>query len=143
MNSPESDEMPPPQPAPDPPSEPYWEHLSQGELAIQRCQSCREWQFPAIEFCRHCRGALGYEKLSGEGTIYSFLVQHHRVAPGFDALRPYVIALVTPEEAAHVRLVARIVDVDPEEIQIGRRVRAEIVDLPGGDYKVPVFSLAD
>jgi hypothetical protein len=25
---------------------------------------------------------------------------------------------------------------------VGMRVRAELVDLPGGDYKVPVFRLA-
>ncbi|MBW2270157.1 MAG: OB-fold domain-containing protein [Deltaproteobacteria bacterium] len=136
-----SSEMPPPQPAPDSHSKPYWEHLARGELAIQRCQACREWQFPVLEFCRRCGGALGYEKLCGEGTIYSYLVQHHNVAPGFDALRPYAIALVTPDEAAHVRLAARIVEAAPDEVRIGQRVRVEIVDLAGGDYKLPVFAL--
>ncbi len=142
MSSPTPQGMPPPQPAPDAYSEPYWEHLARGELAIQRCQSCHEWQFPAIEFCRRCGGAFDYEKLSGEGTIYSYLVQHHNVAPGFDALRPYVIALVTPDEAAHVRLAARIVEAAPDDVRIGQRVRVKIVDLPGGDYKLPVFALA-
>ena len=143
MSSTEPLELPPPQPAPDPFSEPFWEHLTRGEFAIQRCQSCHGWQFPAIEFCRRCGGALCYEKLCGEGTIYSYLIQHHNVAPGFDALRPYVIALVTPAEADHVRLAARIVDAAPDEVRIGRRVRVKIVDLPGGNYKLPVFALAD
>jgi uncharacterized OB-fold protein len=132
----------PPQPAPDPDSEGYWASLAEGVLSIQRCQACREWQFPALERCRHCGGALRYERVGGGGTIHSLIVQHHEVSPGFDAERPYAIALVAPDEAPHARLPGRIVGAGPEDVRIGARVEAEVVDLPGGSHRVAVFRLA-
>ena len=35
--------------------------------------------------------------------------------------------------------VYRNLGIDPHAVEIGMRVRAEIVDLPGGDYRVAVF----
>ena len=131
-----------PQPGPDDDSQGYWQHLIDGELAMQRCGDCSRWQFPALERCRHCNGELRYETLSGSGKIHTFIVQHHKVAPGFDAERPYVIALVTPDEAPEARVPARIVGCNPAEVTIGARVTAEVVDHPGGEYKVAAFRLA-
>jgi uncharacterized OB-fold protein len=133
--------LPPPQPRLDPDSAGYWTHASEGRLSLQRCGSCARWQFPPVERCRHCDGALSWQPVSGRGTVHTFIVQHHNVAPGFDALRPYVIALVSPDEAPHVRLPARLVDVDPVKLRIGAPVEAVIVPLPGGEIRVPVFRL--
>jgi uncharacterized OB-fold protein len=129
----------PPQPLPSLDSQPYWDRLAAGELAIQRCESCRAWQFPIIASCRHCAGTLAMEALSGRGEIYTFIVEHRRIAPGFDHLLPYVLALVTPQEAPNVRIPSRIADVEPDAVHVGMPVRAEIVALQGGDYKIPVF----
>jgi hypothetical protein len=38
-----------------------------------------------------------------------------------------------------LRLPTRIVGVEPEEVTVGLPVVAELIDLPGGDYKVAVF----
>ncbi|WP_414712450.1 zinc ribbon domain-containing protein, partial [Sphingobium sp.] len=48
----------PPQPDPSLDSAPYWHNLKEGVLTLQRCEPCREWQFPAMERCRHCGGAV-------------------------------------------------------------------------------------
>jgi uncharacterized OB-fold protein len=128
------------QPEPSLDSAPFWASLKAGTLAIQRCTNCRQWQFPPLETCRHCRGELVQEPLSGRGTIHTYIVEHRRVAPGFDHLLPYAIALVAPEEAPQVRLPGRIVD-KPEAVSIGAAVEAEIVDVAGSDYKVAVFRL--
>lgn len=130
-----------PQPLPDPDSRPFWEHLSRGELAIQRCAACAAWQFPLLERCRHCAGELRMERLSGRGTIYTFIVEHRVVVPGFDAELPYAIVLVTPEEAPEVRIPSRIMGSPLAEVRVGRAVQAEIVDLAGSEYKVPVFRI--
>ncbi|EJM24318.1 putative nucleic-acid-binding protein containing a Zn-ribbon [Pseudomonas sp. GM21] len=130
----------PPQPSPSLDSLPFWESLKKGVLAIQRCTACKQWSFPMMERCRHCAGELTMEALSGDGTIYTYIVEHQKVAPGFDDLRPYPIALVTPKEAPHVRLPARIIG-DKSIIKIGAAVRAEIADLPAGDFKVACFRL--
>jgi uncharacterized OB-fold protein len=130
-----------PQPAPSIASRPYWDSLRGGVLAIQRCVDCEQWQFPMLESCRHCAGVLELAQLSGRASIHSFIVEHRKVAPGFDHLLPYAIALVSPEEAPHVRIPTRIVDAPLEAVKVGAAVTADIVDLPGGDYKVPVFRI--
>ena len=93
-----------------------------------------------MERCRHCGGELKLQNLSGLGTIYSYIIEHQKVAPGFDNLRPYPIALVTPAEAAHIRLPARIRG-EASKIHINAAVRARIGPLPGGDYQVAIFEL--
>lgn len=141
MSAPTATEFPP-QPAPDVDSQGHWSSLASGALALQRCTQCAVWQFPPLECCRHCAGALVLAPVSGAGTIHSFIVEHHKVVPGFDALRPYAIALVALDEAPHARVPGRIVGAKPEDVRVGARVQAEIVPLAGGDHRVAVFRLA-
>ncbi len=131
----------PPQPAPDADSQAFWASLETGMLALQRCAACGAWQFPPLERCRHCAGALALAPVSGAGTVHTFIVEHHKVAPGFDAERPYAIALVALDDAPHARVPGRVVGARAEEIRIGARVQAEIVPLPGGPRRVAVFRL--
>lgn len=134
--------MPPPQPLPDAVTKPYWDHAAKGELAVPQCQSCGGWQFPPIEFCRRCGSKdFAYKTLSGKGTVYTYLIEHHKVAPGFDDLLPYAIAIITPDEAPNVRLIGRIVDTPLDQIAIGKHAEAVFVDHPGGDFKITVWRL--
>jgi uncharacterized OB-fold protein len=94
---------------------------------------------PPLERCRHCGGPVAFEPVAGTGTVHSFIVVRYPAVPGYADALPYVVALVDLDEQAGLRLSARIVDVDPAEVAIGQRVRAEIVDHPGGGYRVPVF----
>jgi uncharacterized protein len=134
--------MHPPQPLPGLDSKPWWDALAAGELTMQRCQACGRRQFPPLERCRHCAGELALDAVSGRGTVHTFIVQHHPVAPGFESLRPYGIALVALEEDAAIRLPGRILG-DPKRIAIGARVRARIERIEGGEFSVPVFELID
>ncbi len=132
----------PPQPLPDALSQPYWDHAAKGELALPRCQACGTWHALPLEFCRKCGGKPSFQVVSGEGEIYSFLIEHHPVAPGFDGLMPYVVAMVSPREAPELRLISRLDGIVPDEVAIGMPVRARFVDHPGGDFKLPVFGPA-
>jgi uncharacterized OB-fold protein len=132
----------PPQPLPDVDSEPFWEQLERGALALQRCEACGAWQFPPLERCRRCAGALVYRALSGTGTIHSFIVEHHRVCPGFDAQRPYAIALVALDEAPQLRVPGRVAGAKLADVRIGARVQAEVVPLAGGGRRIAVFRIA-
>ncbi len=133
----------PPRPLPDADTDGFWKHLAGGHFSLQRCQGCREWQFPNLERCRRCRGELILEPVSGEGTIHTFIVEHHKVAPGFDDLRPYAIALVTPDEAPDVRIPGRIIGTAPADVEIGARVQAEVVALQGSEFKALAFHLIE
>lgn len=129
----------PPQPLPDPDTEGFWQATARGELAICRCQDCRRWQHPPVERCRQCGGPTAFEPVSGEGSVFSFIVANRASVPGFAELVPYPVALVELDEQEGLRVVSRLADIDPHAVEIGMRVRAEIVDLPGGDYRVAVF----
>jgi uncharacterized OB-fold protein len=129
----------PPQPLPDADTEGFWQATAHGELALCRCRECRLWQQPPVERCRACAGLTSFEPVSGGGSVFSFIVANRASVPGFSELVPYVVALVELDEQPGLRLASRLVGVEPADVEIGMRVRAEIVDLPGGDYRIPVF----
>jgi uncharacterized OB-fold protein len=127
----------PPQPLPDPDTEGFWRATVAGELRLARCTSCRRWTMPPLERCRACAAEIDWEPVVGTGTVYSFVVVRHAAVPGFTV--PYVVALIELDDQPGLRLASRIVGSVPEDVTIGMRVRAEVVEHPGGEFCVPVF----
>lgn len=128
----------PPQPLPDADTAGFWEATAEGRLAMCRCQDCGLWHQPPLERCRRCAGPTAFDDVAGTGTVATFIVQRQAAVAGYlDG--PYTVGLVELDEQTGLRLPARIVGIEPEDVRCGLRVRAEIVDLPGGSYKVPVF----
>ncbi len=129
----------PPQPAPDADSQGFWDATASGELVICRCQSCRLWLQPPLERCRVCAGQTAFERVSGTGEVYTFIVVRQPSVPGYLEHLPYVVVIVELDEQKGLRLPSRLDGVDPGKVRIGMRVRAELVPLAGGDFTVPVF----
>jgi uncharacterized OB-fold protein len=129
----------PPQPLPDADTAPFWTSTAEGRLALCRCQECGLWLQPPLEHCRACAGPTAFEDVAGTGTVYSFIVQRQPSVPGYVDEVPYVVGLVELDEQRGLRLAGRIVGIDPDDVTCDLHVQAEIVDLPGGTYKVPVF----
>jgi len=94
---------------------------------------------PPLERCRECGNPTAFEDVAGTGVIYSFIVQRQPLVAGYVDQVPYVVALVELDEQPGLRLPTRILGVGPSEVTCGMRVQAELVDLPGGDFKIPVF----
>ena len=135
MSAPEA----PPQPVPDEDSGAFWAATAAGRLELCRCRDCRRWLQPPLERCPRCFGETAFEPVSGTGVVYSFIVVHQPAIPGYRDQLPYTVALVELDEQAGLRLPGRIVGAGANEVAVGRRVAAEIEDLPGGDFKVAVF----
>jgi len=129
----------PPQPAPDADSAGFWQATADGRLALARCTECRHWLMPPLERCRRCGGPVAWEVVRGTGRVHSFIVVHYPAVPGYAEDLPYVVGLIELDEQPGLRLSARIVGVEPDAVRIGQPVLADIVDLPGGPYRVPVF----
>jgi uncharacterized OB-fold protein len=132
----------PPQPAPDADTAPFWEATAEGRLSLCRCQSCSLWLQPPLERCRRCGGPTAFEEVAGTGTIYSYIVQRQASVVGYVDAVPYVVAIVELDEQLALRLPARIVDVEPEEMYVGLRVSCRLTALPGGPFVIPVFAPA-
>lgn len=126
----------PPVPVPNPDTAPYWEALKNGKLMLCRCDDTGRWIHPPLERSRYTGGPVHFEEVSGEGTIYSYIVVRQALVPGRKP--PFVVALVDIAEEPGVRLSA-FIEAEPDEVHIGQRVRARIVDLGDSGYRIPIF----
>lgn len=129
----------PVQPEPDADTSGFWQATARGELSLCWCPACRRYLHPPLERCRHCAGPTRFEPVSGRGRVHSFIVVNRAVAPGYQDRAGQVIVLVELEEQEGLRLLAQLDGDGPGAVQIGDPVEARLVDLPGGDYRIPVF----
>lgn len=111
-----------PIPSPTQATRPFWDAAAQGRLVFQRCSECKQAQSTPRLFCRHCMSEhLQWEASAGRGSIYTFTVNYRAANPHMTDKLPYVVAVVQLDEG--VRLMANIVNVAPEAVRIGDRVR--------------------
>jgi uncharacterized OB-fold protein len=110
-------------------TKPFWEAAKRGELLLQRCVRCGYYQWYPRPSCHKC-GSLNLEwaRSSGLGRVYSFTVIRRVVgnSPDFAYDIPFVVAEIDLDEG--VRLYSNIVDVKPEDVRIGMRVRVKFED---------------
>jgi uncharacterized protein len=133
-----------PIPVPDPTSEGFWRAAGSHVLAIQRCADCGWFAYPPGIVCANClsaRPSFRYEPVSGRGRIKTWTVVHRAFLPSFAADVPYVVAEVELEEQDGLRLVARLVDVEPGDVTLGAPVEVVFDDVADG-IAVPHFALA-
>lgn len=74
--------------------------------------------------------------MSGEGTVLTYTIAHQQFHP--DVPTPFVIVLVELVEQADLRLVAHIVDCDPEAVVCGMQVQVRFEQ--HGSVFVPAFT---
>ena len=74
-------------------------------------------------------------RLSGRGSVASFVIVHPPVLPAFAASVPFAVALVELEEDARIRLLGNLLDCEPGEIVIGLRVQVSWQEV--GDVTLP------
>ncbi len=113
--------IPKPVPVPTPTSAPYWEALGRDEVKLQRCDDCHEWVHYPRSRCPSClSGLLGWERVSGEGTIFTFSVARQPTAVMFGDEVPQIIAVVELPEGVHIT--TTIVGCEPADVSIGAPV---------------------
>ncbi len=87
-----------------------------------RCETCGTAFFPGRKICPNCRrkGKMVEEKMPEQGKIVSF-TRVHTGPSGFKHETPYFLAIIELDNRA--RLLAQIVDTEPEQVKIGTRVK--------------------
>ncbi|CAG9266077.1 Putative small subunit of thiolase DitF [Paraburkholderia unamae] len=121
--------MPTPQPTRD--DAPFWDACKRGALTIRHCDACGRFSHPPMPACPHCASTqLGWQEVSGNGTVYTYTVSHHPTHSALKGHGAYNVAVVLLDDADDVRLVTNIVDVAPQDLRIGLPVRVvwETVD---------------
>jgi uncharacterized OB-fold protein len=109
--------------APDRWTEPFWRATAEHRLVCARCGDCGRHRMPPSPFCPRCRSqALEWDDLPGTGTVFTFTVVRHAVVPSVRDDVPYIVAVVDLDGAPGARLVANLLDVEPEAVAVGDRV---------------------
>ena len=82
--------------------------------------------------CPRCRSIeQRWEKVSGRGKVWSFVVPHPPLLPAYTDLAPFNVIVVELDEDPSLRLVGNLVasadgeinEIDPASIQIGEPVK--------------------
>jgi uncharacterized OB-fold protein len=112
-------------------SEGFWTGTAAGELRLQACGACGILRFPPRVMCSHCRSTERvWRRVSGRGTIWSFVVAHPPLLAAYLPFAPYPVITVALDEDPALRLVGNIVrspegainEVNPATIAIGQPV---------------------
>lgn len=127
-----------PLPAPDPLLAPFWDHARRNELAAQTCDSCGDTHFPPSPVCPRCLGsAQHWQKLSGRGTLQSWIDFHRAYWPGFAGELPYRVCIV---ELAEGPVLASNLVGDSAGARLGAPVRV-VFDKVTNEWTLPKFEL--
>jgi uncharacterized protein len=114
----------------------FWEGGADGVLRIHRCRACRTWFHPPAPVCPSCLTTdVGPAPTSGQAHVEGFSINVQPWAPGMHV--PYVVAVVSIDDAPGVQLTTRLVDVDPDAVSVGMAV--EVTFLAVEDVYLPLF----
>jgi uncharacterized OB-fold protein len=125
-----------PIPVTDEASQPFFDATRQGKYLLKYCATCKRHLAPQAEVCDSCFGnELEWREASGKGTVYSFVINHQVLHPGFKDLGPYSVIVVELEEGPRI---TSTYDGPNEEIEVDMAVKVTFEDL--GEVTVPKFA---
>lgn len=116
----------------DPTAAEFWAGTARGELLVQACGACGAWRMPPRPMCPKCRSIeVHWDRTSGRGRVWSFIVPHPPLLPAFAELAPYNAIVVELEEDPSIRYAGNLVasadgpinEIDPATIRIGEPVQ--------------------
>ncbi len=106
----------------------FWQGLEHNEFRLSRCNSCKNWTWPAHYRCGNCGGwEMEWVALPPEGTIYTWTRSWY----AFDRVKeravdvPYVTVVVEIPAAAGARVMG-ILEGSEQGLKIGAPVRGLI-----------------
>lgn len=120
-----------------PDNEAFWTGGEHGELRILRCDGCRGWLHPPTPVCRFCLSLdLTPVAVSGRGRVLTWTVNRQQWMPNLEV--PYVLIVVELDEDPSLRLVSRLLDVEPDAVSAGLRVQVRFEQVE--DVWLPLFA---
>lgn len=127
----------------------YFEGAAAGELRIPRCDRCHRLVWYPVDACPYCANSdFTWVATSGRGSLFTWAVVRRSFLPAFDDQVPFVSAIVALDDDRDVRIVSRLVEVDPDAdaglLAPGLAVKAvfrplSFATVPGREVVVPLF----
>jgi uncharacterized protein len=119
---------------------PFWDGCRHGELLLQRCTHCQRLRYPAAVVCPSCLARdADWQRMSGRGKVFSFVVFHRAYHPAWEGKVPYNVALIELDEGPI--MLSNVVDVDNAKLEVGFPVQAAFAAMDES-LAIPVFKPA-
>lgn len=134
-------------PVPDDDGAPFWSYAAAGELRVQACAGCGTRRFPPRPCCPRCQSFdTEWQRMSGRGGIWSYVIAHPPLLPGYARTAPYDVLVVELADDPAIRLVGNLVaapdaplgSVPAARLRIGAPVKAVFPVLGEGENRVTV-----
>jgi hypothetical protein len=122
-------------------TQPFWDAALEGRLVAPRCTTCGTFVLPPQPYCFNDQNdTFEWVELPGTGTLYAYTVVRHPLSPALADLVPFVSGVVELDgtQGAGARMIANIVDCDPDTVAVGDRVEIAF-DRVSDTYAVPRF----
>ena len=127
-----------PLPQPSIETAPFWAGVQERKLLMPRCDACGTVAFPPTVACKQCDAqAFTWSEMSGNGTVYSFVVYHRVYHPAFADKVPYVVAVVDLDEGP--RIISNVTGVPVDAVVCDMPVQVVYVEQRDG-YLIPKFT---
>src|SRR5262245_57103259 len=133
-----------PDPFADESTQPFWDAALEDRLMGSKCTNCGQIVMPPQPRCFNCQNTtFEWVELPGTGTIYTYTVVRHALSAALAEVVPYISAVIELDgtQGAGARMLANVVDVDPEKVRVGDKVRVQF-DKVSDTYAVPRFAPA-
>lgn len=115
----------------------YWEGVDQDELRLKHCRDCGRFLHPRRIACSNCASLdLEWQRVSGQGRVYTFSQVFRAPVPEMTASVPYYVGMVELDEG--VVLFTRLIPESDAQVRIGAPVDVHFRYLEVGG-KLPVF----
>jgi len=126
-------------------TEPFWAACRERRLAVQRCADCFRFRWYPRPMCPFCQSPREeWVDVSGRGTVYSAVVVHQAVRPELQDKVPYYLVLVDLDDAPGVRLVSRLVEYQPADVNhVPAGLPVEVAFAEIGEWVAPFFRPRD
>jgi uncharacterized protein len=125
-------------------TQPFWDAALEDRLVVPKCTKCATFVLPPQPRCFACQNeTFENVELPGTGTIYTFTVVRHPLSLELSEVVPYVSGVIDLDgtQGAGARMIANIVDADPETVAIGDKVSI-FFEKVSDTFAVPRFKVA-
>lgn len=135
--------MPKQSPVADELDKPFWDAANEERLVVQHCSACNRLQHPPQQMCYQCGSGrnLGWQQMSGRGTIYSYGVVYDTPVAPMQADQPYNLAVIQLEEDPGINMYSHLPGAPIDNVPMGAQVEVIFETTPGNGQKVPEWRI--
>ncbi|MHA1912948.1 MAG: Zn-ribbon domain-containing OB-fold protein [Promethearchaeota archaeon] len=116
----------------------FYDAFENKKIIGNQCPECRKVFVPPRKICGDCNKIIPLEKswveLSNSGTLINFTTTNYRVSDriGRKTKKPQIIGMVRID-GSDTAIIYRLLNIQPEEIKIGMKVKIEWEETPKGN----------